>query len=244
MLLVPAATARAAETAPKAAKIRVTWLGHATFEVVSAGGTRLLIDPFIAGNPATPPKMKDLSQYKPAAILVTHSHFDHSADALAVAKSSGARVIGAYDHIAALDLPEAQRGGGNVGGTFTVGDVTVHVVPAMHGSTPGGRPVGFVVRFADGRSLYHSGDTWIFGDMALIQEIFAPDVLLLQAGGGHYNQDPKVAALAVKKYFNPRVVIPMHYGTFPGLASEEEVRGAFKGSEYLLVMKPGETVEL
>lgn len=233
-----------AQPAAKAKETSITWLGHAAFEIVSPGGTRLLVDPFIANNPSTPADRKKLGDYKPAAILVTHSHDDHDADAEAIAKTSGAKVIGAFDHIGPMKIPDDQKLGGNVGGKLTVGDVTVHLVPAMHGSDPGGRPLGFVISFASGKSIYHTGDTWIFGDMALIQEIHKPSVILLQAGGGPYNQDPKTALLAVKKYFKPQTIIPMHYGTFPPLATEEDVKKAFGNDKRLKIMKPGETLEL
>lgn len=224
--------------------VQVRWLGHATFEVVSAGGTRILIDPFISGNPSTPDSLKSLARYgeswKPAAILVSHSHSDHSADAKAIAQASGAPVIGTYEWVATLGLPESQNMGGNVGGTFKVGDVTVHLVPAMHSSEPG-RPLGFVIEFADGRTLYHTGDTWIFGDMGLIQEMYHPDIILLGAGGGPYTEDPRAAAMAIRRYFRPSAIVPMHYGTFPGLATEAEVRRAFGTDRRVVIMHPGET---
>lgn len=243
-LSLAAAPALRAQRRPPA-PITVRWLGHAAFEITSSGGTRLLIDPFITGNPATPDSLKRLTRYtgagKPAAILVSHSHFDHMQDALAIAQSSGAMVISSYEWVTDLKLPEAQSGGGNVGGTFIVGDVKVHLVPAMHSSSPGGRPLGFVVEFADGRSLYHTGDTWIFGDMALIQELYHPDVILLGVGGGPYTADVRTAHRAVDKYFRPAVIVPMHYGTFPGLAKEADVRAAFAGDRRLVVMQPGQS---
>ncbi len=231
------------KTAPQRKPFQVTWLGHAAFEVASSGGTRILIDPFLKQNGKTPEEFKDLSRYKPNAILVTHSHPDHSADAAEIAKASGAPVISAYEWVAGLDIPDAQKLGGNVGGTFTVGDVTVHVVPAMHSSAPSGRPLGFVLTFADGRSLYHTGDTWIFGDMALIQELFHPNVILLNVGGGYYGADPKTAALAIKKYFAPEFIVPMHFATFPVLATEADVTAAFKGDRRFVLMTPGQTKE-
>ena len=232
-----AAPAKAAE-----GKITITWLGHAAFEVVSPGGTTLLIDPFLVKNPKTPQEFKDLSRYKPDAVLVSHSHYDHVADAVEIATKSGAKVIGVFDHLRSLELPKEQMLGANPGGKLAVGDVTVHLVSAMHSSTPGGRPVGYVIAFADGRSIYHTGDTWIFGDMALIQEIFSPTIILLQAGGGPYNQDPQTAALAIKKYFKPEVIIPMHYATWPILSSEEEVRKVFGGDPRAKILNPGDTV--
>jgi L-ascorbate metabolism protein UlaG (beta-lactamase superfamily) len=231
--------------AQRAGTIQVRWLGHAAFEIVSPGGTRLMIDPWLGQNPATPDSLKPISRWtgadKPAAILVSHSHYDHAGDAKALALATGAPVISVFELVASMQLPEKQTLGGNVGGAFKIGDVTVNLVPAVHSSDPGGRPLGFVIRFADGRTLYHTGDTWIFGDMALIQERFHPDIILLNTGGGPYTEDPATAALAIKKYFKPKVIVPMHFGTGPAFAQEADVRAAFRGNKALVVMKPGET---
>ena len=222
-------------------KITVTWLGHAAFLVTSPGGTQLLVDPFLRQDPATPDSLKDTSRYHPAAILVTHSHSDHTADVKAIALASGAKVVGAFDWAQTLGLPDSQVVGVNVGGTVKVGDVTIHAVPAMHGSVPDGRPLGFVIEFKDGRRLYDTGDTWIFGDMSLIQQLYHPNIILLCVGGGPYTEDPRTAALAVRKFFRPSVIVPMHYATFPGLATAADVRAAFRGDRRLKVMTPGET---
>lgn len=234
----------ATQASAKKQPIEVTWLGHAAFQVVSPGRTVLLIDPFLKDNPKTPEAWKDLSKLKPAAVLVTHSHGDHVGDALEIAKASGAKVVGAYDWVQSLEIPDEQKLGGNVGGTLQVGDVTVHLVPAMHGSSPGGRPIGFVMRFADGRSLYHTGDTWIFGDMKLIQELYRPEIVLLNVGGGPFTQDPKTAALAVRKFFKPKVIVPMHYGTFPILATEDDVKKAFGKDRRLKILEIGTPAKL
>jgi L-ascorbate metabolism protein UlaG (beta-lactamase superfamily) len=238
MLLAGAAGAAAGD-----GKIGLKFLGHATFEVTSPGGTTILLDPFLSKNPKTPEEYKDLGQYQPDAILVTYSHFDHVADAEAIAKASGAPIIGAYEHAGAMDVPKDQQKGGNVGGKYQVGDVTVHYVPAMHSSEPGGRPVGFVLEFGDGRTLYDTGDTWIFGDMALIEEIHSPDIVLLQAGGGPYNQDPEIARMAIDKYFDPEVVVPMHYGTFGVLANDADVEAALGDHPAVRIMQPGDSAE-
>lgn len=223
----------------------IRWLGHATFEITSSRGTRFLIDPFIKGNPATPAALKRLDRYagadKPAAILVSHSHSDHAADAVEVAKLSGAPVYGEYEFIGSLPLSEGRGIGGNVGGKFTIAETTVHFVTAIHSSSPGGRPMGFVIDFGGGNVIYNSADTWIFGDMALIHEIFRPTVLLMNMGGGPFTQDPKTAALAVKKYFDPKAIVPMHWGTFPALATEADIRAAFHGDSRLALLKPGES---
>ena len=246
VLATPAAAQRPAHpgrAARPAGKITVTWLGHAAFLVTSPGGTQLLIDPFLRQNPSTPDSLKDTSRYHPAAILVTHSHPDHSADAKAIAQASGAPIVASYDWAQTLGLPGNQVIGVNVGGTARVGDVVIHAVPAMHGSVPDGRPLGFVLEFADGRRLYDTGDTWIFGDMSLIQAIYRPTIILLCVGGGPYTEDPRTAAMAVRRYFHPSVIVPMHYGTFPGLATAADVRAAFRGDRRLKVMTPGQTLQ-
>jgi len=101
-----------------------------------------------------------------------------------------------------------------------------------------------VLGFSDGRTLYHTGQTWIFGDMALIQELYRPNIILLNAGGGPYTEDPKTAALAVKNYFKPDAIVPMHFGTFPPLAKEADMRAAFKSDKRLKVLTPGTPVRL
>jgi L-ascorbate metabolism protein UlaG (beta-lactamase superfamily) len=233
-----------APVAPTQGQIQVTWLGHACFLIISPGGTQLLIDPWIKGNPATPDSLQDLSRYHPNFILVSHSHYDHSKDAKEIALASGAPVVGVFEWVRSLGLPDKQELGGNVGGTIKAGDVVIHIVPAMHSSVPGGRSVGFVLEFPGRRTLYHTGDTWIFGDMALIQELYHPNIVLLNVGGGPYTEDPRTAALAIKKYFTPDVIVPMHYGTFPGLAQEADVRAAFAGDRRLQVLKVGQRTGL
>ena len=223
--------------------IRITWLGHAAFELVSSGGTRILIDPFLKENPATPAEFKDLSRYKPNFILVTHSHGDHMGDAIEIAKASKAKLV-TVNFPALFEkqaLPEELIQTVNVGGTVSLGDVRVHVVPAMHGSEPSGRPVGFVVEFSDGRSVYHQGDTWIFGDMALIQEFYHPDIILMNTGGKAYGQSPEIALLAVNRYFKPQIIIPMHYASLPPMSTEAEVRAAIEKDRRVQFMKPGQT---
>jgi L-ascorbate metabolism protein UlaG (beta-lactamase superfamily) len=225
-------------------KVKLRWIGHAAFEIESSSGTRLLLDPFIKDNPVSPEPLKKLDRYKgadkPTAICVSHSHGDHSADAKEIAKMSGAPVIGMIEWVSALGLPQEQSKGGNIGGQIRVGDVSVHLVPATH-STDGGSPIGFVIEFADGRTLYHTGDTWIMSDMALIQEVHHPDIVLTCAGGGPYTQNPRVAALAMNKFFKPSVIVPMHFATFPVLATEADVRSAFSGDARAIIMKPGES---
>lgn len=229
------------------APVSVRWLGHAAFEIVSPKGTRLLLDPWISGNPSTPDQLKSVSYWTgdraPAAILVSHVHFDHAQDVPDLAKASDAAVIGIFDYVSTLGLAEGKALGGNVGGQVRIGDATVHFVPAMHSSSVG-RPLGYVIVFDDGKRIYYSGDTWIFSDMALIQEIHRPDVVMISAGGGPFTCDPATAALAVNRFFEPLKVVPMHFGTFGALAGEDQVRAAFGDDPRLVLMRPGETREV
>jgi L-ascorbate metabolism protein UlaG (beta-lactamase superfamily) len=232
--------------APAGSRIQITWLGHAAFEIVSPGGTRLLIDPWISANPYTPAAFKDTTRYaagptRPAGILVTHAHADHASDVPQLARLSGAAVVATGDHLEAMKIPESQIRSINLGGRQQIGDVTIHAVPAMHSSEPG-RALGYVLRFADGRTIYHTGDTWVFGDMALIEQFHHPSIILIAAGGGRAGEDPDAAAFVVRTYFHPQVVVPMHYGNavLP-LATEQEVRAAFKGDPRLRVLVPGVT---
>jgi L-ascorbate metabolism protein UlaG (beta-lactamase superfamily) len=223
--------------------IKITWLGHSAFEIVSPNGTDIMIDPFLTKNPATPTELKDLAHYHPGYVLVTHSHGDHLGDAIDLAKMSKAKLVcvAMPEAFKRGELPKELFEGVNVGDLVKAGDVKIHVVPAMHSSEPSGRPVGFVIEFADGRSVYHEGDTWIFGDMALIQEFYHPNIILMPVGAVADDQMPQMAWLAVTRYFNPEVVIPMHYGALPGSSKEEDPHKIFGKDPRVVFMKPGET---
>src|ERR1043165_4389563 len=226
--------------------ISITWLGHAAFEIVSPGGTDLLIDPCLTKNPATPAELKELSRYHPSHILVTHSHGDHLGDAVELAKLSKAKLVSVMmldTFVTEGGLPREQIEPTNVGDQVIAGDVKIHVVPAMHSSEPSGRPVGYVLEFADGRMLYDEGDPGIFGDMSLIQEFYHPNILLMGCGSPGNGQYVRTAWLAVNRYFKPQVVIPMHYGAFPGSASEADIRAVVGNDSRVKYMKPGETRE-
>lgn len=245
-LVIAGGAALAQSPSPAEKKgVSITWLGHAAFEIVSPGGTDLLIDPFLTKNPATPAEFKDLSRYHPNRILVTHSHGDHLGDAVELAKSSKAKLVSVLmldTFITKGGLPREQIDTVNVGDQVTVGDVKIHVVPAMHSSEPSGRPVGYVLEFADGRTLYDEGDTWIFGDMALIQEFYHPNIILMGCGAVADGQYVRMAWLAVTRYFKPEIVIPMHYGAMPDAPSEANIREAVGNDPRVKFMKPGETL--
>jgi L-ascorbate metabolism protein UlaG (beta-lactamase superfamily) len=224
--------------------ISITWLGHAAFEIVSPGGTHLLIDPFLTKNPATPAEYKDLTRYHPNYILVTHSHGDHLGDAVELAKLSTAKLVSVMmldTFVTKGGLSREQIEIVNVGDQVMAGDMKIHVVPAMHSSEPSGRPVGYVLEFDDGRSLYDEGDTWIFGDMSLIQEFYHPSIILMGCGAVADGQYARMAWLALNRYFKPQIVIPMHYGALPGSSTEADIRAVVGSDARVKFMKPGET---
>jgi len=224
-------------------KLTVQWLGHAAFYIESPGGTKVLIDPWLTKNPGTPDHLKNLSLYQPDVIVVSHSHGDHLGDALTIAKANNIKVIS--PRMTAIyseeEFPSALQTIINVGGVIAVGDIKISAVPAMHSSDFGGRPIGIILQIQNSETIYHTGDTWIFNDMALIQELYQPSVILLTVGGGAYVQDARTAKLEIKKYFKPKVIIPMHYGEMPfNLASEHEVKDIFKNDKRVLFLKPGD----
>ncbi len=238
-----------AEEIGKGAKI--TYLGHSAFRVISPKGVILYIDPFLSGNPKTPPDMKTVERAD--LILVTHGHGDHLGDTVSIAEKTNAKVVG----IPELGRYLAKKGvknviGMNKGGTYTSHGIAITMVHATHSSssTEGdqiiytGDPAGFVIRLENGFTIYHAGDTGLFGDMKLIGELYRPELSLLPIGS-HYTMDPKEATSAAK-LLGSKYVIPMHYGTFPVLTGTvEEFLKLMKEvpQAKVLVLKPGETIQ-
>ena len=227
--------------------LSITWFGHATFVVGTPGGKRIVFDPWLTGNPRTPAAAKI---DKADVICVTHGHSDHSGDVIAVARTTSAPVV------AVFELANWFRGKGikdvvdmGVGGTVDVKGLKISMVPALHTSSIddngqflyAGLAAGFVVRLEDDRAIYFAGDTGVFGDMALIRQMHAPEIAFLPIGD-HYTMDAKGAAIACE-LLGVRQVVPMHYGTFPVLTgSPDDLRRLVepRGVD-VLVLKPGET---
>ena len=221
----------------------LTWHGHAAFEIVTPKGKVLMIDPWLK-NPMNPNAKNDKDPLaaitKVDYILITHGHFDHVGDAVEIAKKTGARLVTNYElgsnMAKLLGYPKEQMGFDtlmNIGGEITIadGEVTVDMVPAIHSSgmgnplagekepevAYGGNPAGFVIKIKNGPTIYHSGDTAYFNDMALIGEQKI-DVALINIGG-HFGMEPAMAVRAAKAV-HAKVVVPQHYGTFPVLTPD------------------------
>ncbi len=203
--------------------MQLTWLGHSGFRLEIAGQV-LLIDPWLTGNPMFPAERRAEAVAGATAILVTHGHGDHSADAVALAKETGIPVAGIYDLISYWQASEGVEGiGFNKGGTITLGEVRVTMVGAVHSSSLSGPngPVyagaeaGFMIS-GEGRTVYVSGDTDVTADMGVWNDLHHPDVGILCAGG-HYTMDMARAAYAARTFFDFRTVVPCHYRTFPVL---------------------------
>lgn len=217
------------------AATELTWFGHAAFKIQTPSGKIILIDPWIK-NPANKNGDEDLAKLeKVDLILITHGHNDHIGNAVEIAKKTGATLVASFDLGKAIvqyrNFPEKQFGmpsSGNFGGEISLldGDVKVAFVPAVHSSSvaaaegkdvhDGGHPGGFLVSVKDGPTFYHTGDTDLFGDMALIPQ-FRPVDVMLASIGDKFTMGPSRAAKAVALVKPTKFVVPMHFGTFPAL---------------------------
>jgi L-ascorbate metabolism protein UlaG (beta-lactamase superfamily) len=202
-----------------------------------------LIDPFLTGNPKAPLKPGDIRDID--LILVTHEHGDHLGDTKQIALSTGATVVASYD----LTVKLAEEEGGlntiglNIGGTYIHNDVRITQVHAMHVSSYG-PPTGYIIQ-RENISLYHSGDTGVFGDMALFSKLYNINIALLPIGG-FYTMDIPQAVEAVK-LIKPRIAIPMHYNTFPVIETDPYVFKRIVEEETdttVMVLKIGEEKEI
>ena len=208
--------------------MKITWLGHSSFRI-EIGDQILLVDPWLQGNPLFPEERSDEATKGATAILVSHGHGDHSSGAVGLSKALGIPAVGIYDLMSWWAEKEGiQTIGFNKGGTVKLGNVNVTLVNAVHSSSLSGpdgpiyagHEAGFMIEHG-GRTIYFSGDTDVMADMGWMNELHAPEIGLLCAGG-HFTMDMKRAAFAAKKFFNFKTVIPCHYRTFPLLAQNAD----------------------
>jgi L-ascorbate metabolism protein UlaG (beta-lactamase superfamily) len=205
--------------------VKLTWLGHSTFRIErieTPAGKTIFIDPWIMGNPMCPEADKKVK--KADVLLCTHGHGDHIGDAIEVVKQHNPMVVG----ICELCLWMAKKGANKVspmnkGGSQMVDDIKVTMVHADHSCgiqdgdeiVYGGEACGYAIEFANGAKIYHAGDTNVFGDMAIIRELYAPEIAMIPMGD-LFTMGPREAAYAIN-LLKPKTVIPMHFGTFPVL---------------------------
>lgn len=233
--------------------IAITWLGHATVLYRSPRGTSILVDPWIEGNPASPPEAKKLAAVD--LMLITHGHGDHFGDAIPIAKKFHPEIVCNYEISLYLGGKGIEKIHGiNKGGSVTIAGIQVTMVQAIHSSTiqegdrliPAGEPCGYVITFEDGTRVYHAGDTGFFGDMKWIGDLYHPAIATLPIGD-LFTMAPREAAIAAK-LIGARHVLPIHHATFPALTgtpAELKRQLVENGASdvHVLDVKPGQTVE-
>lgn len=223
----------------------ITWLGHGTVSVRLATGEVLLFDPWIEGNPRYP---ANHTFDRVDAILISHGHFDHIHDAVPIAKQFSPKVIAIYECCHWLEKQDvANTNSMNKGGSQEgPGGTIVTMTHAVHSCgildygqiIYGGEAAGYLVTLPDGRRFYFAGDTAVFSDMALIQELYHPELAFLPIGD-LFTMGPLQAAKAVQ-LLQVKTVIPMHFGTFPALKGTPEALAEAIGNQaQVLELTPG-----
>lgn len=230
---------------------QITFLGHSTFHITTPGGQRLLIDPWVQNNPRCPDDKKDVGPLD--KMLITHGHYDHIQDAVEIGKATDALAVAVFETAGWLGTKGIKNlAPMNKGGTFAADGLKITMVHADHscGITDGdqivygGEAGGYIVEMENGVKIYHAGDTAVFGDMALIAEIYQPDLALLPIGD-RFVMSPREAAHAVR-LINAKHVIPIHFATFPALTGTPEAFRAELSNLNLdpevIVLEPGEAL--
>ena len=225
----------------------LTWLGHASFRLDSPGGKRIYIDPWL-DNPKCPESEKQPERVD--VIAVTHGHSDHLGSVVELSQRFEPEIVAMVEVKGWLGQKGATVGdvpGPNKGGSVILDGITFTLTNAFHSSASDdgeylGEAAGIVIRLENGTTLYHAGDTCVFGDMQLIGRIYQPELALLPIGD-HFTMGPKEAAVACE-LLGVRRVVPMHYGTFPLLrGTPDELRREAKDVE-VVAMEPGDTISI
>jgi len=218
--------------------MKIKWIGHSALKLI--GSDIVYIDPFLSGNPTATETLNDVN--KADVVVVTHDHGDHLGDAFPICKKTGATLVSIYEiaQKAADEGITAEMM--NIGGSVRVKNTVVSLVPAFHTADLGGTPVGAIVEL-DGKIIYHAGDTGLSMEMKLIGEMYQPDIAFLPIDG-RFNMTPRLAAKAVE-LLNVKKVVPFHYNTFPAIeSSPEEFMNLVGNKSEVIIMKPGEEIEI
>jgi L-ascorbate metabolism protein UlaG (beta-lactamase superfamily) len=240
--------------------VEIHFLGHASFRFTAPGGEVIYFDPWLDDNPMCSLGVEDVQHAD--VVCVSHGHADHLGDAIEIVQNTGATLIGSPEvagyadmHGIGFDIDSVPL---NIGGTAKLGSVTYTMVRAdhstgMHGQAykdkslyaePDGSVCGFVMSFDSGPIIYNTADTGVFGDMALISQLYAPDLVIMPIGG-KYTMGVKEASMAAA-LTRPRAVIPCHYDTFPNQAADvDDFRrrvADLTPRTTIIAPNPGETV--
>lgn len=221
---------------------RLKWLGHSGWQITTSKGKVLFIDPWLSTNPVAPLKVEDLPQAGFA--LFSHDHSDHTGDALAVARQTGATLVGQPETMTRLKNEGAAATlAMNTGGSVDLGGVTATMTDAYHTSGTG-TPAGYILTLEDGKVLYHAGDTCLHVNMATWGDLFDIDIALLPIGD-RFTMGARQAARALK-LLKAKAALPMHYRTFPLLAANADEFVRLAGEEVpgarIHVIDPGDEI--
>jgi L-ascorbate metabolism protein UlaG (beta-lactamase superfamily) len=229
--------------------MKITWFGHSCFRI-ETGASVVLMDPFLKGN-ATFEKSGltwEAATQGVTHVALTHGHDDHLGDTVEICKLRGATLFAVFElamHLASKGVKKLEPM--NTGGTVASADFDLTFVQALHSSSSDGvylgNPCGIVLTAKEGRTVYHMGDTEIFGDMALINELHAPDVGIVPIGD-RFTMGASRAARACKSYFAFKTIFPAHYGTFPVLDQTPDAFVAAMKGHNVVVPKLGDAVTL
>ncbi len=224
--------------------MKITWFGHSVFRV-AFGDAVIMIDPFLSGNPSFEGDAMEAAAGC-THVLLTHGHNDHVGDALNILKATGAQLVSTYEVCVWLSGQGVENANfANHGGTVDCGAFTTSIVQAIHSSSADvdgqitylGNPAGLIIKAPGESVLYHMGDTEIFGDMGLINEIHQPQIGIVPIGD-RFTMGAKTAALACQRFFNFKTVIPCHYGTFPIIDQTADAFLAAMGDDAAKVKVP------
>src|SRR5690606_18678003 len=235
--------------------MKLTWYGHSAFRI-EVGDAAILIDPFLTGNPSWGKGWEEVAEGV-THVLLTHGHGDHIGDSADILKKTGAMLVANPEicrFLVSQGVDQNRINQGNSGGTVDCGGFTVTFTQALHSSSfpvEGGEniylgnPHGLVLHFPNGESAYHMGDTDIFSDMALINELHQPSIGIVPVGD-RFTMGGAVAALACQRYFKFDKVIPCHYATFPLVekTADKFVEGMKGSATEVVVAEVGKPFEV